>query len=86
MRTITIKKSTVAQLKGVGINVDTMATRFGITVKEMNEVLVGFKMKPGRSKKVNEPVYEINPVDDMVEDLNSTTVSSTEEVAETAGV
>jgi hypothetical protein len=83
MKTITIKKSVVAAYKGVGVTVDVMAKRFGITTKEMNEVLVGFGMKAGRTKKV--ATYEVVPVDDMAEDLASTTVNSTEpEVTEPA--
>jgi hypothetical protein len=68
MNTIEIKKSTVAAYRGVGKDVDFMAEKFGITTKEMNEVLVGFGMKAVRSKKVVEPTYIIKPVDDMSED------------------
>lgn len=83
MKTITIKKSVAAAYKGAGVTVDVMAKRFGITTKEMNEVLVGFEMKARRTKKV--ATYEVVPVDDMAEDLASTTVNSTEpEVTEPA--
>jgi hypothetical protein len=69
MTTIVIKKSTVAAYRGVGKDVDFMAEKFGITTKEMNEVLVGFGMKAVRSKKVVEPTYVINPIDDMSEEV-----------------
>jgi len=64
-KTIRIKKSTVAQYRGVGIDVDTMAERFAITPKEMNSVLEKFGMRKSRSKKEIAPAYVILTEDDM---------------------
>jgi heat shock protein HspQ len=64
-KTIRIKKSTVAQYRGVGIDVDTMAERFAITPKEMNGVLEKFGMRKSRSKKEIAPAYVILTEDDM---------------------
>lgn len=75
MKTITIKKSTVAQYRGVGMNVDFMAERFGVTTKEMNSVLETFGMRKGRSKA--EPAYVINAVDDMADTLIDASESTT---------
>jgi heat shock protein HspQ len=78
-KTIRIKKSTVAQYRGVGIDVDTMAERFAITPKEMNSVLEKFGMRKSRSKKEIAPTYIIVTEDDMQDVVSDLTADFTAE-------
>ena len=50
MRTINISQKEVAALRAYKTDLKTMATHFGITVKEMRDVLVNFGFaKPTKS-------------------------------------
>jgi hypothetical protein len=88
-KTIRIKKSTVAQYRGVGIDVDTMAERFAITPKEMNSVLEKFGMRKSRSKKEIAPAYVILTEDDMqdivAEPITDNDFENSELISEQAG-
>lgn len=71
MKQIEIKKSIVAQKRGLGKTTEQMAVDFGITKKEMREVLVTFGfMKP--IKVAKSPEYEVITNNDIPEE---TTIS-----------
>ncbi len=67
MKQIQIKKSIVAQKRGLGKTTEQMAVDFGITKKEMREVLVTFGfMKP--IKVAKSPEYEVVTINDITEE------------------
>lgn len=70
MKTITLKKSELAKLKGLGISVDGIAKQYGITKKEATESMIGFGLTKGRLAPKE---YNISLVDDV-------TVTETSEV------
>lgn len=82
VKTITLKKSVLAQYKGLGLTTTEMATRIGITAKEVNEALFYFELKKG--KKPTPPAYVIQYEDDITQSLddNPPTDTSENEVAE----
>lgn len=63
MRTITIKKTDVAMLKGLGKTTEDMANNFGITKNEMAETLIEFGLTKSRKTPKE---YKIVTIDDVV--------------------
>lgn len=75
MRTILLKKSELAQLKGLGKTTEEMAAKYGVTTKEMLSTLIGFGLSKARLK-VKEVEYTINIIDDIdTEELVTTTTN-----------
>lgn len=64
MRTIILKKSELAQLKGLGKTTEEMATRYGVTTKEMLNTLISFGLSKARPK-VKEVAYVIETLNDI---------------------
>ena len=62
MRTINISQKEVAALRAYKTDLKTMATHFGITVKEMRDVLVNFGFAKPTKSSVD---YIINPIFDF---------------------
>ena len=67
MKTITIKRSEMAQLKGLGATLEQMSTHFGVTNKEMKEALIEGGLIKGRKRQAAEPAYVIEYVDDTAD-------------------
>lgn len=81
MNTILLKKSELAQLKGLGKTTEEMATKYGITTKEMLSTLIGFGLSKARLK-VKEVEYTINVINDIdTEEVTTTTNELVEENA-----
>lgn len=66
MTNIEIKKSQVVLLKSLGKNTADIAAKYGVTIKEMNEVLEQFGMTKTRLPKP-EPTYYVTAVDDVAD-------------------
>lgn len=85
MRTIEIKKSAVVLYKSLGKTNEEMASKFGVTNKEMQEVLITFGLVKSRKPRV-EAAYVINTIDDVAALENEFTTeneeSNTEEPAQ----
>lgn len=64
--TITIKKSSLAFLRGINKSTLEIATHFGITEKEAQEAMIHFGMIKARGKKAAEKAYSIKLVDDTL--------------------
>jgi hypothetical protein len=80
MRTILLKKSELAQLKGLGKTTEEMATKYGITTKEMLNTLIGFGLSKARLK-TKEVEYTINVINDIdTEEVTNTPNYRLEEV------
>lgn len=62
MRTINISQTAVAALRAYKTDIKTMADHFGITVKEMRDVLVKFGFAKPTKSTVD---YIINPIFDF---------------------
>lgn len=62
MRTIDISQTAVAALRAYKTDIKTMADHFGISTKEMRDVLVGFGFAKPTKTTVD---YIINPVFDF---------------------
>jgi hypothetical protein len=63
-QTITIQKSVVAMQLGLKKSVEQIAAHYGVTEKEMKDVMVQFGLAKARKPK-NEPAYTINAVNDV---------------------
>lgn len=64
MRTIVLRKSELAQLKGLGKTTEEMAAKFGVTTKEMLNTLIGFNLSKAKPR-VKEVAYVIQTVNDI---------------------
>lgn len=62
MKTIKIKKSEFATVKGLGISNDGIAAKFGITPKEVTDAMIQFGLSKSR-KPAKE--YTIELIDDI---------------------
>ena len=62
MRTINISQTAVAALRAYKTDIKTMADHFGITIKEMRDVLVKFGFAKPTKSTVD---YIINPIFDF---------------------
>jgi hypothetical protein len=62
MRTINISQTAVAALRAYKTDIKTMADHFGITIKEMRDVLVKFGFAKPTKTTVD---YVINPIFDF---------------------
>ena len=89
-KTIEVKKSEVAALKGLGTTKTQIATRLGITVAEVTDAYIAFGITKGKTLKKD---YQIKYVDDLtlqfdeadeadetVEEFTTEEVDETEEV------
>ncbi len=67
-KTITLRKSVLAQYKGLSWTATEIAAKFEISVKEANEALVHFDLKKGTKKALKVPAYIISYDDDLAVD------------------
>lgn len=67
-RVVEIKKSALAQFRGLGLSVAEIANKYGISEKDAKQILVqaGF-VKTRGSKEVEAPAYVITYVNDIAE-------------------
>ncbi len=86
IKTIEVKKSELAALKGMGATKTQIATRLGITVAEVTDAYIAFGITKGKTLKKD---YQVKYVDDLtlqldeeevVEELTTEEVEETEEV------
>ena len=78
MRTVNLKKSELAQLKGLGKTTEEMATKYGITPKEMLAVLINFNLSKARLK-TKEKEYTIQTLNDIDNESTSESYSNNDE-------
>jgi hypothetical protein len=78
MKTINISQTAVAALRAYKTDIRTMSEHFGITIKEMRDVLVGFGFaKPTKTTVdyVINPIFDFDikrtPVDNLTEAIDS---------------
>ena len=75
MRTIDISQTAVAALRAYKTDIKTMADHFGITIKEMRDVLVKFGFAKPTKTTVD---YIINPIFDFdVKRVSTTDIGNT---------
>jgi len=86
IKTIEVKKSELAALKGLGSTKTQIATRLGITVAEVTDAYIAFGITKGKTLKKD---YQVKYVDDLtlqfdeeevVEEFTAEEVEETEEV------
>jgi hypothetical protein len=87
IKTIEVKKSEVAALKGLGTTKTQIATRLGITVAEVTDAYIAFGITKGKTLKKD---YQIKYVDDLTLQFDEADEAveefTTEEVDETEAV
>lgn len=86
IKTIEVKKSELAALKGLGSTKTQIATRLGITVAEVTDAYIAFGITKGKTLKKD---YQVKYVDDLTLQLDEEEViedNTTEEVEETEEV
>ena len=74
MKTVNISQKEVAALRAYKTDIKTMASHFGISVKEMRDVLVMFEFAKPTKSSVD---YVINPIFDF--DIKRVTVDNVPE-------
>lgn len=79
MRKIEIKRSEVAQLKGLGYKTVDISRKYGITLEETVDMLKEFKMYNSKTSGKTKD-YEVYLVDDITTTTNATTNVPTAEL------